>query len=475
MRNLLIISLLASAVAAAPHNSHQHHHQQAELEDDDCSMVWITLGGDEPTGSSSLPAATPTSGGKMAGGDTSEEKVAAQGQEASSTVVSVPSAAASESAGSSAVPDAGSANTTDTSSAVSLPNLPNGEAAIPINDNHLSAPEDTTPVPADAVVYTPKQAGVFDLTDFSNWLDALKKADSGPKFMKVKPGAYHWGLGPKMAEGTDGNTVAGENIVIYLMKGGWTLDLRGVTFYVDVTPENHNQRPGVMIYVLQSDNFSLLGGTIWIDQGEPHTQAKCTHVAPGSDPAVSVATFVVDQGYNVSAWRTAGPRNQGCVDVTNPEKYAFGECNFWHVSDYDFSALDSARTFTVKFDATSKIKEGIVVTMQVGPNSMIAVSNEDNGGLKVHGMTTNGNFMSIGLNSGLVPPQTDHFYQVNPPPRPGFAPRVMGPALSWGNIGGFVYNAPGQARAVFTDSYWQYLAGSQDLQVGGDDSKPPGL
>ena len=477
MKNIIAYAFLAATVAAAPKHHHQHHHHHEDPDDEDCKINWITVYEDSPTGVTSSAAPVGTVGSMIGGGqgevggseEETHEKVEAKSKAASATMVSIPHPSAYSSPPSSAAASTG--GTADESSALSLPKLPNGEAAIPINDNHVAAPEDKTPVPEDVAIYTPKTANEFDNLDFSNWMKKLRDAPPSSKFMKVKPGIYRYKLGPVMPDGTDANTVPGENIVIYLMKGGWTLDLRSVTFYVDVTPATIHQRPGVMIYVLQSENFTLLGGTIWIDQGEQWTQARCTSV----DAASQKATFQVEQGYNVSAWRTAGPRNQFCVDPSDKNHYKFPGCNFWKVQDYNFSGLDSDdKTFTATLLGESNVSEGVVITMQVGPNSMITLSTEDNGGLQVKGLTSNGYFMSIGLN-GLVPPKSTNIYYVNPPPRPGFAPRVMGPALSWGNIGGFEYNAPGQAIAQFSDSYWQYTGCPKDLQPGGDDSKPEGL
>lgn len=56
--------------------------------------------------------------------------------------------------------------------------------------------------------------------------------------MVVAAGVYRCAPGPVMAIGTDPNNVVGEGIAIYFMTGGWTLDLRGVTSYVDIIPEN---------------------------------------------------------------------------------------------------------------------------------------------------------------------------------------------------------------------------------------------
>ena len=54
----------------------------------------------------------------------------------------------------------------------------------------------------------------------------------------------------------------------------------------------------------------------------------------------------------------------------------------------------------------------------------------------------------------------------------GYAPRVEGPALSWGNIGRSVYNTPGQVMAEVPGSFWQYSGCERDLQGAGNDTVP---
>lgn len=69
--------------------------------------------------------------------------------------------------------------------------------------------------------------------------------------MVVAPGSYRYKPGQVMRAGTDANTVKGENLVLYNFPAGWTLDIRGVTLIIDITDENKNQRPAVMIYVIK--------------------------------------------------------------------------------------------------------------------------------------------------------------------------------------------------------------------------------
>ena len=484
MKILLSYALLLAAVTALPE-------LKRDTDDDQCVMEWVTVYGDAPPSSSTSSGSTPSTpaisgpdtnnrvGGQSAGTDVSNT-VQSQGQSSTASWSGTHTADASQSTSSGSSgsgtdfvqPTSNKTTTNDTTSALDLPNLPNGEPPIPLNDNYIHAPQNTSSPPSDAAIYNPKDAGVFDCGDFADWLDDLRKNHPpASQFIKIKSGSYRYKLGPVMPAGTDANTVKGENIVLYLLKGGWTVDLRGVTFYVDITPQNMQQRPSVMIYVLQSDGIKILGGTVWMDQGELFTQARVTSMAAKGDDGSQTATFEVEKGYNTSIWRTAGPRNQRCVDTSDPDKYYDPGCNFWKVQDYDFSHLDSDRTFTATVlpGGEAKVTQGRVITMQIGPNTPFTISNEDNSDLYVDGFVSNGGYMSIGVNPGQTAPHFNNTYEVNPPPRPGFAARVQGPGLSWGNLGGFVYNAPGAlSNASFENSFYQDFGGPKNLQPGGD-------
>ncbi|KAL2041302.1 hypothetical protein N7G274_005684 [Stereocaulon virgatum] len=494
MRSILAYVLLAAAVSAAP--------RPGNTAEDDCSMVWVTVYGDVPSGSvtgDQLAASTSANPGKDTAGSAATTLIPVKVKDASggdmrkAALQSPPSGTSSDAAEAASIAirtssSASAADTTtppaaaqttpvrfpDESSALSLPTRPDGSAPLPVNGKHISAPVATDPIPLGAATYTPPNPGVFDNADFANWTDKQKTGNNLPsKWMVVAPGSYRYKPGQVMPAGTDANTVRGENLVLYNFPAGWTLDIRGVTFIIDITDENKNQRPAVMIYVIQAENMTILGGTIWVDQGELFTQARIISVgAPDSDGNNMLATMEVEQGYNLSAWRTAGPRNQRCVDDSDPNHFKDPGCNFWYASNYDFSTLESKRTFTAIFASRAGIKKGYVLTMENGLNSYIAVSSEDNSGTHVKGLTTNGNMMSIGLNSGQVAPVFENVYLVNPPPRPGFAPRVEGPALSWGNIGGFIYDTPGQVLSKLPGSFWQYSGCEKDLQVAGNNTVP---
>lgn len=88
------------------------------------------------------------------------------------------------------------------------------------------------------------------------------------KFLKVILGAYSYELGPVMPPGTDPNNVPEEKIAIYFLSDGWT-------------------------------------------------QARVTSLL-SSPNGNHLAIFEIEQGYDVSKWKTAGLRNLGCVDASAP-------------------------------------------------------------------------------------------------------------------------------------------------------------
>ena len=454
--------LIATAVYTAP--------VQENFEDDDCSQVWITVGEDL----FSAPATSAVIEASSVAQKQVERPIATKTHvlDVSTTGghgIVVPSTT------SSTINTPTSSADSEASNGMTMPELPDGTPAFPLNGDHLKAPAAEDPLPHGAAVFTPADGKTFNCSAFAEWIKHQRDEVKLPsKFLKIAPGTYHYQLGPVMPDGTDPNTVQGENIVLYLLKGGWTVDFRDVTFYIDITPENQHRRPSVMIYCLQSEDMTILGGTIWIDQGEQWTQARVTALTAEDSAGNRKATFEVERGYNVSAWKNAGPRNQNCVDDSNSDHYTRPGCNFWKVQDYNFDALMSKHTFTATILGGSNLEKGYVVSMQVGPNSAVTLSTEDNGGLHVKGLTSNGYMMQIGLNGadGGKSAVFEDVWYVNPPSRPGFAPKVQGPVLSWGNLEGFNYDQPGQAKSVFVNSWWQTTGCEKDIQTGNNATMP---
>lgn len=114
----------------------------------------------------------------------------------------------------------------------------------------------------------------------------------------------------------------------------------------------------------------------------------------------------------------------------------------------------------------ANMKEGYIIVMQVGPNGMpTTIASEFNGGLHVKGMTSNGGTSQYGLqNTNLATGIFEDVWTVNPPPRPGFAPRLEGPTRSEGHTGGWAFDAGGEVKATYTNSFWQYSGCVKDVQ-----------
>lgn len=91
--------------------------------------------------------------------------------------------------------------------------------------------------------------------------------------------------------------------------------------------------------------------------------------------------------------------------------------------------------------------------------------------MHVKGLTSNGALMQIGLNGKKTAVFEDVWY-VNPPPRPRYAPKVQGPVLSWGNLVGYDYDEPGEAKAILQSSYWQTTGCTKDIQDANNGTLP---
>lgn len=102
-----------------------------------------------------------------------------------------------------------------------MPDRPDGTPGFLIVSNSHKAPRATEPVPDGAAIFTPEDGKTLDCAALADWIthqrDEVKLAS---KYLKIAPGTYRYKPGPQMAPGTDPNTVKGENIVLYLLKGG---------------------------------------------------------------------------------------------------------------------------------------------------------------------------------------------------------------------------------------------------------------
>ncbi|KAI9717755.1 MAG: hypothetical protein M1812_004484 [Candelaria pacifica] len=436
---------------------------------DDCEVTWVTVRADATTSPRSdgrcgkdFGGATCDPNGNYGGccsgpwgycGSTPTHCLVAQGCQNGCTD-GTPNPIASTN-------DTSSVNTASSNSTNSnpTPSTPDATSAVPASGDQVSAPVDSRAVPSDAVTYTPSDSKSFNCDDFNKWM-TTRKADTPSKFLKVAPGTYEYMLGPIHPAGADPNLYPSSNIAIGFMPGGWTLDLRGVTFIIAVTPENKQQRPDQAIYINQSEDFTILGGTIWWDQGEQWSQATIKSIASNGDGGDPFVTLSIDEGYNTTAWTAMGPRNLGCMDISNPAHFTRPDCNFWYTSGYTFD-FDN-RKVTFRAGERANLKEGYVLYIQAGPNSLTTIASENSGGFHVKGMTSNGATAQYGLGSKSTAIY-EEVYFVNPPPRPGFAPRVNGPTLSWGHINLPNFDAGGEASAIYKNSKWQYTGNKNDL------------
>lgn len=107
------------------------------------------------------------------------------------------------------------------------------------------------------------------------------------------------------------------------------------------------------------------------------------------------------------------------------------------------------------------------MTMETGIAMGNTIGSENNGGLHINGFTTNGGLSQYGLGSKATATFENVWY-VNAPPRPGFAPRVEGPTMSEGHIAGFDFDAGGQPKINYLDSWWMTTGCDKDLQTAAD-------
>ena len=400
--------------------------------DDDCLMGGITVDRDAAAAAATTPFATSS---------TSDNKalptISDQAAKASQSGAGIPGVIAD-------LPDPTSRDTL-LNSGIATSTNPKGEAGFPMKGSHLSAPVATEPVPAGAATYKPSFTE-FSGKFFSTWVDSQKTAKLASKWLKIAPGTYNLRLDDAIGFG--------------FPPGGWTFDMRGVTLLV-ATP-NPDLTSGQAIYINRSEDMTILGGTIWFDQGEQWSHAKVVAITPADRH--STATSEVEKGYDTSVWRGADARNQGCVDSSDPNHYKRPNCNFWYANNYDFSNLDSKRRFTSHIQNRAEVKEGYIVTMMIpGANFRATIASEWNGNLYVNGMTSNGGPAQYGVEEKKTATM-ENVWNVNPPARPGFAPRVQGPTLSQGHIGLFDFVAGGNAPFVYNNCKWQTSGSPKDLQ-----------
>ncbi|MCJ1339705.1 hypothetical protein MMC09_004995 [Bachmanniomyces sp. S44760] len=345
------------------------------------------------------------------------------------------------------------------SSAMSTNNA--NETGFPVNGTHVEAPQPTDTVPPSAATFTPTANGSLwtEFEDFYNEQRRLKNTT----WLVFPAGVYKLNL-----------DVEGDRIRINMGNGGFTFDFRGVTFLIARSRGKLNAHQ--FMYINQCEGTTILGGTFWFDQGEMWSQAVIQSIGNvDSSDKRSLVTYRVDDGYDLDAWRGANSNNQACVDARDPNHFLFPKCSFYASKVFDFSNLESNRTFTSRIYSGSGFEVGYHITTDVpGSDSAATLTTENNPGLIVRGLTSNGGFAQYGLPDSKATAVFKDVYTVNPPARPGYAPRVLGPTKASGHIGGFNFNPKGSHGIDFQNSFWQYTGCPKDLKTLGDTTLPNG-
>ncbi|KAL8881266.1 MAG: hypothetical protein Q9198_001497 [Flavoplaca austrocitrina] len=111
-----------------------------------------------------------------------------------------------------------------------------------------------------------------------------------------------------------------------------------------------------MLYVNNSTDLAILGGTIWIDQGGQWTQARLTSLTARQAMAAQKAPFK-------SRKATTSAPGQNPAQGTRTASTTVTRITISAL------ALESLRTFTATIIPGSNLKQGYVVYTQVSPNS----------------------------------------------------------------------------------------------------------
>lgn len=334
----------------------------------------------------------------------------------------------------------------------------------------LQAPQPTDVMPEDAAHYHPS-APIMNMTDFRLWHDNEKDKNLGgsQKWMVVAAGTYEFSKGT-------GFPLDWNNNMAFNGFTGWTLDLRGCTF-LETRVDGDKNHSDQMLYINNSDDFTILGGTFWMNQGvEMFSQAKIVQVDPsagGDDAGHITATLQVDDGYNVTTWgEPHAPGEYNCVDTSDPDHYYRPGCNFWYQDGLRSIGNDR---FQSSYSPRAGVKLGQTLTIKSGPSSAASASMECNGGVHFRGMTSN----AVYFNYRVGPSCTKRALIIedclitNLPALKGFAPRVDGPTMSYGNYGSAIFQADGMPDIQFRNSCWQYTGAPSDL-TSMENFEPPG-
>lgn len=327
----------------------------------------------------------------------------------------------------------------------------------------LQAPQPDDAVPKDAAIYTPS-ASVMNMTEFRIWHDDLKDKNGGgsKKWMKVAPGTYEFSKGT-------GFPLDWNNNMAFNGFTGWTLDLRGCTF-TETRIDGDKEYSDQMLYINNSDDFTILGGTFWMNQGvEMFSQGKVISMTGEGE---GTAIIEVEEGYDYNTWGADhAPGAFDCINTSNPDHYYHPGCNFWYQSNVKLLGNNK-----VQADYTSRagVKVGQTLTIKSGPSSAASASMECNGGVHFKGMTSNAVYFNYGIGPTCTkrPLIIEDCLITNLPAFKNQAVRVTGPTMSYGNYGSAIFQADGMPDIDFRNSFWQYMGEPNDL-TSMENYKPP--
>ncbi|KAL8950976.1 MAG: hypothetical protein Q9222_003010 [Ikaeria aurantiellina] len=327
----------------------------------------------------------------------------------------------------------------------------------------LQAPQPDDQVPDDAAIYQPS-APIMNMTDFRIWHDQIRDDNKGgsKRWIKVAPDTYEFSKGT-------GFPLDWNNNMAFNGFSGWTLDLRGCTF-TETRIDGDKNYSDQMLYINNSDDFTILGGTFWMNQGvEMFTQGKVISMTGDGE---GTAIIQVDVGYDYDVWgEQHDPGSFNCIDTSNPDHYYHPDYNFWYQSNMKLLGNNKVQA---DYTSRSGVKVGQYLTIKSGPSSAASASMECNGGVHFKGMTSNAVFFNYGIGPTCTrrPLILEDCLITNLPAFKGQAPRVNGPTMSYGNYGSAIFQAEGMPDIDFRNSWWQYTGEPNDL-TSLENYKPP--
>ena len=281
--------------------------------------------------------------------------------------------------------------------------------------------------------YKPTNSKTFNMADFNHWIIDRTKAGNAAKWLKVEPGTYEMYTDTSK----DGNI---HDIVIAGLReenAGWTIDFRNCTFIFNAPVPETEGNPPSAVYVCQSTELTILGGTFWINAGELYSQGKVTAVesADGSNDAINKVTITVDKGYDIDVWSSIDYTKLNLLDISDSGHYVRSKTTFWGENP-QWSVDTSARTVSATVNGVG-YKKGMAVSVPTKNDFPSGVSLEMSDRVTVKGLTTNGGFYHYGLHTVELPGETRQpciwkdCLITNPPPTALDMPKRVNGPTNW--------------------------------------------